>query len=560
MKRSIYAPILMALAIIAACVWVYWPCLQGDWLWDDDILITENANLRSWSGLWNIWFSPSQTDYWPLTWTCLWMQWQLWGNNPLPYHLFSLALHIASALLVWRILAKLGLSAGWWGGLLFAIHPLAVESVAWISEIKNTLSLPFVLLSFDAFIDADEKKKGYWHSIIFYLIGMLCKTSSVMFPLTLLLYCWWRHGKVSGYDFLRVFPFGAVAIVLGLVTIHFQNQHISIVPIAQPGIVGHIVIACIALLFYLGKFLVPIHLLPVYPLWAVDSVWLEWIVGMGFLTVLIGALWNIRRTERGRALIFGAGFFALNLFPVLGFFRMTYSNLSWVADHFAYLPMIGLVGLAALGIDALCRTVPPRFHAALTVSVAAVAVLLAVESHSYSARFKDQFKLWTYTLKHNPQAWTAYYHLGNICFGQSGGMDQAIADYRMAIALNPFYAEAHNNLGYALATTGHLQEAISEYMIALQLAPQYASAHDNLGSVYLHSPKEAIQDNVAKAISEYQTAIQLEPNNWAAYYNLGLAELRMGDRAQAVSHIEKAMAINPNFSEGRQTLYFLETH
>jgi len=167
--------VLQALVIVAAGLWIYWPALDGDWFFDDE-LITANSKLRSLQGLWQIWLAAPTDYYLPLTSTLLWIEWQLWGNEPLGYHLCNLALHILSGFLIWRLFNRLGLRWGWFGGFLFVIHPLAVESVAWVSEIKNTLSLPLFLLSFDAWLDAEEKKSSYLRSVFFYCAAMLAKT------------------------------------------------------------------------------------------------------------------------------------------------------------------------------------------------------------------------------------------------------------------------------------------------------------------------------------------------------------------------------------------------
>ena len=181
--------LLKATILVAVGLWIFSPAFNGDWIWDDSMLVKDNETLRSLAGLGRIWFAAPATDYWPLTWTLLWIEWHLWGAHTLGYHLCSVALHLTSAFLIWRLLDKLGLRWGWLGGLIFVVHPLVVESVAWISEIKNTLSLPFFLLSLNAYIDTDQGvgKRGYGRALLFYLLAMLCKSSVVMLPVVLAL-------------------------------------------------------------------------------------------------------------------------------------------------------------------------------------------------------------------------------------------------------------------------------------------------------------------------------------------------------------------------------------
>jgi len=195
--------------IVAVGIWVYWPAFHGDWLWDDSSLIRDNTRLRSFYGLYEIWFSAPETDYWPLSWTLLWLEWHLWQDQTVGYHVASLGLHLISAFLIWRLLSKLGLRWGWIGGLLFVLHPLAVESVAWMSEIKNTLSLPLFLLSLEALIETDETNSpwAYGRSFLLYLAAMLAKTSVITLPFVFLLYCWWKRDRIAWSDFRKIIPF-----------------------------------------------------------------------------------------------------------------------------------------------------------------------------------------------------------------------------------------------------------------------------------------------------------------------------------------------------------------
>ena len=221
---------LQASTLPIAGLWIYWSAIRGDWQWDDSILVTGNANLRSLHGLWNIWFSAPVTDYWPMSWTLLWVQWHLWGNQPVGYHVVSLLLHLVSSFLVWRVLSKLGLRWAWLAALLFTIHPLGIESVAWVSEIKNTLSLPFFLLSLSAYIDFERTRarSSYALSISCYLVAMLSKTSVVMLPVVLLLYCWWKRDRVTRKDAVGMIPYLAIALALGIVTLHFQSVRVAV--------------------------------------------------------------------------------------------------------------------------------------------------------------------------------------------------------------------------------------------------------------------------------------------------------------------------------------------
>jgi hypothetical protein len=354
--------LLQAGVLVAAAIWIYWPALGGAWLWDDDTLVSDNRDLRTWSGLGKIWFSSPETDYWPLTWTLFWIEWHLWGNEPLGFHLVSLALHIGSGMLVWRLFNRLGMRGGWLGGLLFVIHPLAVESVAWIAELKNTLSLPLYLLAFGAWIDAEEQKPlGYVKSVLYYLAAMLAKTSTVMLPAVLLLYGWWKRGRISRVEIVRMIPYGLIALTLGLITVYFQNNGHDFHTIEHGGLVARLIGAGTAVCFYLGKFILPIDLLPIYPRWTLDPPSLLEVLTLPALAALLWALWSQRRGW-GRHALFGFGFFLLNLLPVLGLVRMVYLSITWVADHMVYVPMIGLIGLFAAAWGELGERMPASFR------------------------------------------------------------------------------------------------------------------------------------------------------------------------------------------------------
>lgn len=394
--------ILKAAIIILAGLWIFYPAFQGDWIWDDKTLVTDNETLRHLSGLAQIWFRAPETDYWPLTWTLLWVEWHLWGNHTLGYHLCSWALHLGSAFLIWRLLHKLGLRWGWLGGLLFVIHPLAVESVAWISEIKNTLSVPFFLLSLDAFIDADQGRKGaYARSFLFYLLAMLAKSSVVMLPAVLLLYGWWRHGRLTWREGRKMLPYVAVALILGVITLYFQSIHYAEADVVKNrGILARIIGASVAILFYAGKFLLPANLLPIYPRWTLHPLSLLQFLTLPLLLLTLGALWTKRKTW-GRHALFGIGFFLLNLLPVVGLFRMIWMNISWVADHLVYLPMIGLIGLSVAALEAMARRLGRVARSCLLITIAMQCMILAWESHWYAGMFVNVKTLSTLTIQRN---------------------------------------------------------------------------------------------------------------------------------------------------------------
>ena len=534
--------------IIAAGLWIYWPALNGDWVWDDSALITNNINLRNLDGLGRIWFSAPATDYWPLTFTALWAQWHLWGNHPLGYHLVNLTLHLLSGFLAWRLFNRLGLRYGWAGGLLFVIHPLAVESVAWNSEIKNTLSLPLLLLSLDSFMDADEGKErwAYVRSLLLYLAAMLAKTSVVMLPFFLLLFCWWKRDRITWRDLKRTIPYFVVALVLGLITLYFQSVHAPEDAVASSrGILTRLIGAGIAVCFYIEKFILPIKLSPLYSRWSFDPPSFLQLLPIPLFALLCCVLW-VYRKRWGRHAVLGLGFFLINILPVVGILPMVYMNVSWVADHLAYLPMIGLIGLSVAGAEAIERTCPSAGRMAALIMACLGCVLLVWGSHNYAKIFSNQEIFYTRALKFQPEAWKAHNNFGLYLLNDPGKLQEAISQFEVTVQLEPDSAEGHMNLGLALSKLpGHSSEAIAEYNKALLLRPDYPDAHINLGVALSKLP-----GRIPDAIAEYKKALEIDPYNAGAHANLGNALLRLPGRLpDAIAEYKKALEITPDSAD-----------
>jgi len=541
-------------ALIAfAGLWIYWPAIHGTWIWDDVGLIAGNGSLRSLRGLWSIWFSSPSFDYWPMSMTVFWAEWHIWGDQPVAYHAVGLALHLLNAFLVWRVLSKLGLRWAWLAALVFTIHPLAVESVAWISETKNTLSLLFFLLSLSAYIDYGRTGRRSEHvlSILCYLAAMLSKASVVMLPVVLLLYCWWERDRISRNDIAGLIPYFTIALVLGLATLHSQSAHsIGDPAVDSRGPVARLIGAETAVVFYLGKIVWPAVLIPIYPRWDLKGAWPFALVSGAFLAVALGII-CARRRGWGRHALLGVGFFLINLLPVLGFARMTFMNISWVADHFVYLPMIGIIGLTVAGLEVLHRRISAVFRLSLSIAVVALCGLLAFRSRVCAAHWDNAEVLWSYTLDHNPGAWMAHFNLAAAIHKVPGRLAEAIAHYKEALRLKPDFAEAHNNLGRALeATPGRLNDAVTHYEDALRLRPDFTEAHNNLGGAL-----ESIPGRLNDAIAHCREALRLRPDFAEAHNNLGSALQSIPGRLnEAIAQYEEALRLRPDFAEAHNNL------
>jgi hypothetical protein len=382
-KTALWIFVLKIAVILAAGFFIYGPALPGDWLLDDVNNITQNTLLRDTTGLWKIWFVPgSFIEYYPLEQSVEWIEWHLFGNDTLGYHFLNLALHLVNALLVWRLLAKLQLRLAWLGGLLFAVHPAMVESVAWISELKNTLSLAPFLLALIAWLDYQRHRRSrdYVLVLAFFLVAMLCKISMAPFPIVILLHAWWRRGRIAWSDLKASLPFFAISFALGELSLHvgswFQQHNMVLEPVLMGGLFSRLACAGLTLSQYLFTSLCPFDPMPVYPRWNIDPPsllqFLPWPISIVFLTWF----WR-RRQSWGRHVLMGLGFFVLNLLPFLGFKAVSYMSFTWVMDHFLYLPILGLIALAVAALEQIDRRLGPS-RAPIWMTLTSLLTLLLV--------------------------------------------------------------------------------------------------------------------------------------------------------------------------------------
>lgn len=540
---------LRAGALLVIGAWAHSSAIHGTWLWDDDQYVTANPLLRSGAGLWHIWVSPSGVNYFPITESVRWCEWQLWGNAPWGYHLVNVITHLIGSLLVWKLAGKIAMAARgfpadteagshwspWAAGLLFAVHPICVESVAWISELKNTLSLIPLLLAACAVIeyDAHQRSRDLRRASLLFLAAMLCKSTVAMFPVIVLLYLAWKHRRAS-WSYLSIsLPFFAVAIVLGCVTLVFEyTRAIGHSAPALEGIGTRLQAAGLSTSFYLWKSVCPWGLLPLYPRWPIEPGSLPQLLPWPLLGAVFGICWKYRQ-RWGRHALLALGFFVVNLLPILGLVPMAYLRLAWVADHFAYLSLVGIViALPAAAECALGRLGGSRLLASQVILVG-IALALAAGTHAYGKTFTSPEELWTYTLDRNPTAWNAWNEIAVIRCDE-GRFPEAISCFQRALALHPDFPEAHNDLGVALASSGHTAEAVEEYQRAIALRPGYANAHCNLGNALL------TLGHASDAVPHYLEALRLNPKLAEAHYNLGLAWKVLGREAEADVQFQEA--------------------
>jgi hypothetical protein len=543
---------LKAILIVAVGLFLYAPALHGAFLWDDPQYVTANPLLRNPAGLWKAWFVPgSVMEFYPLQETVLWLQWHAWGAEPFNYHLTNVLLHIASALLLWRLFAQLGLRHGWLGALLFLVHPANVESVAWISELKNTLSLPPFLVAMTALVRFDETRRDrdYALSIIAFTLAMLVKITMAPFPFVILLYAWWKRGRIDTRDLRAAAPFLAVALTLAALTVYAYTTfgYISpdhpIVP-AIGGPLARIALAGLATSFYFLHLFWPWPLLPMYPEWTVNPPpWFAILPWIAWLT-LLAWLWQ-RRATFGRHVLLGLGFFLLMIAPFSGIATQSYMYFAWVMDHFLYIAMIGPIGLVVAGIDQLLLGASAPRRVAIGATAAFAVVALSLETRDYAAQWRSGDLLWSRTIDGQGAAWLAHYNLGN-ADRHDGRIDDAIAQYRESIRLHPNFDWSHNNLGICLANTPDgLPEAMTEYRAAIRLRPDFAEAHNNLANALSHT------GHLDEALTEYQAALAAQPSLVTARYNMALALLYAGRKQEAATQLREVLQERPDLTAAR---------
>jgi protein O-mannosyl-transferase len=531
---------LLALLLLIVTTLAYLPALNGTPIWDDDAHITR-LELRSWVGFVKIWTQPGSTQqYYPLSHTCFWIEHQLWGDAPLGYHLVNVAIHCLSALLLLKILRRLEIPGAWLAAAIFALHPVQVESVAWMSELKNTLSGVFYLSSALLYLRFDRTRKfaPYLISLGLFVLGLLSKTVIATLPGALLVVFWWKRGKLSfRQDVLPLIPFFILGATAASFTAWIERSLIGAEGSAYDfSFIERVLIAGRVIWFYLGKLIWPLDLIFIYPRWQISqTIWWQYLFPATVAITLAILGWSSRRW---RGPLAGMLFLIGTLVPVLGFLNVYPFRYSLVADHFQYLACLGIIVPACAGISlALTRPLPWQRWTGYTLS-ACLLIALTLLSHTQSEMYKDVETVWQTTISKNPTAWMAHNNLGAVLL-KKGELDDAIDHFSKAIAIKPDEASAFANLGNALLRKGELGEAIFQYQKAVELKPGEAGVHYNLANALL------ARGEVDDAIAEYQSTLAINPNYADAHNNLGAVLLQQGKLDQAIDHYQKALEINP---------------
>jgi tetratricopeptide (TPR) repeat protein len=544
-----WRPTVLAGLLLLLVMAAYLPALRCGFIWDDDEYVTDNPMLTATNGLHDIWFSAhTQSQYFPLVYTTFRLEHSLWAFNPVGYHLVNVLLHGLNAILVWLVLKRLSVPGAWLGAALFALHPVQVETVAWVSELKNIESLFCCLLALLAwihFVDSPGRARwrGYGLALAAFLLAMFAKTTACTLPAALVLVLWLRGERWSWSRAAQILPFVMAGLGLGLLTIWWEKHlgdyaegfDISF-SLLQRGL-----IASRALWFYAGKLLWPADLTILYPRWVIQTGDpLQYLPGLACL-VVAGLVWAGRK-QIGRGTLAGLIFFVAALSPLLGFIKEGAFHYTYVADHYQYNATIGLLAvLAAVLWRGLAKT---RWW----LPVQAVLLLtLGALTWRQCAPYHDRETLWRDNLAHNPGSWMAHLNLGTELY-QQGRLTEALEQDRAAVALHPRGDHEQAALGTALLGEGLYAEAIQHLETAVTLNPEFLPAQNSLALAY------AKVGDDAQAVTHFRKALQINPDALGVWLNLGSALHRQGKLDETVANYRAAVKQLPAEPELRRRL------
>jgi len=551
-RPSVKGAILAAL-LVGMVVAAYGPALSAGFIWDDDDYVTENPLLHAPDGFERIWLSmdaPSQ--YFPLVYTAFRIEYGLWGLDPFGYHLISVLFHAANALLLWLLLRRLEIAGAWFAAAVFALHPVHVESVAWVAERKNVMSLFFSLASLLAWLRFVEprgssERRFYLVSLVCYALALSSKVTACTLPAAQLLLLWLRGHSIDRRRIAQIVPFVALGVAMGLVITYWERYHIgtvgdrfTIAPIES------FLVATRATWFYLGKLLWPTQLTFSYPKFGIDPhapIQYIWAIAGAILFV---ALWCWRHAI-GRAPLAAAIFFVAALSPLLGFIPLFTFWYTYVADHYQYVASIGPIVLVSAGATQLLRDRTSLGKASLGSIAVLVLVVLAVLVWNQSRVYENEETLWRDTIAKNPTSWMAQTNLGRYLLREER-FEEAIDAYQRVFAIKPDIYRAHIGQASALLKLGREREAEEHFEAALELKPDLYSAHRALARLSWKRGERAT------AIGHYEAMIAIAPQSPVGHFLMGRALEYTRRRREALAHYQNALALDPDHEKARQAV------
>lgn len=553
-----YPKLLPAAALLAIILIAYAPIFPAGFIWDDPDYVVNNQTLRSLDGLWHIWTDPTSLPQWyPLVHTTFWLEYHLWGANPLGYHIINILLHGAGVILLWRLLARLDVPGAWLTSAIFAVHPIHVESVAWITERKNTLSALLYFAAAIAYLRSDcpdrtQSRRWYIASLALFTAALFSKTVVCSLPATLLLIRWWKTGRITRRDWLPLLPMFAIGAILAATTAWLERSHVLAVGApwtfasTRVGeLIARTLIAGRVLWFYAAKLAFPWRLAFIYTRWHIN-VNLPWqfIFPLAAGGVVV-SLWLLRH-RIGRGPLVAILFFMITLFPALGYFNIYPMRFSFVADHFQHLASIGLTTLAAAGLARLST----RFPRAGTTISAILLLTLMVLTFCQCTIYDNAETLWRDTMTKTPDSWMVYTNLGRVLESEGRPLE-AIPYHETALRLAPELQDTHENVAVGRMLQGRYDEAEIEFHRALAIDPKFVPAITDLGKLEYFT-----RHNSSEAQRDFLRALQISPMYAPANYAYGVLLEQQGKLIEAAEHYRLAAE---DFPDDFDTEYDLGT-
>lgn len=549
--------ILIILTTVVLC-----PCLLGGFVWDDVQYVVHNDNLRDLQGLIRIWFEPSTSpQYYPVTFTTYWVEYQFHKLDPAGYHFLNFCLHLANMALVYVLLKQLGLvRLAWLAALVFGIHPLHVEPVAWISARKDLLSTLFALLTLSAWLRIYQRPSIQTLALplALFLTALLSKTAVCPLPVIMVLAAWWLDGNLTRKVWTASLPFFVLSGIAVWMFGHFEKASIdSARQMVQYSLLERILIAGHAFWFYIVKTLYPYPLMSIYPRWPIDSSSLSGWVYPATVILFLGALYAYRH-RLGRGALICLAVYAFLVTPYLGLTTWAFSRFSFVADRYVYLAGIGLIIPLSHGLLYLSNYFEEKGMRGYLPIVALLLPFAAI-SFSQSLLYRDAETLFRRNLKHNPDSWGVHTAMGAVALTETGQIETAIEHFQEAVKLEPGASQAHYNLAVALEANNKPDEAIQEYQRTLELEPEYAEAHNNLGILLTNRGllREALQHfNEAVRLKPEQSDFRENKNMLLQRINQPAPALPPGGEASPVTEAPtEALSPEPEAGPGRDPEY-----
>ncbi|HEY1847568.1 MAG TPA: tetratricopeptide repeat protein, partial [Opitutaceae bacterium] len=533
------------LALLALAVIAYLGLRHAGFIWDDEMHVTQNPVIVGPQGLKEIWTTRA-ARYFPLSLTTFWAEHALWGLDPRAYHAVNVLLHGACAVLLWRVLRSLSVRGAWFGAALWALHPVQAETVAWVTELKNTQSGVFFLLAVLLFVrgltagaggTVRGRRWSYGLMLACGAMAMASKSSTVVLPVVLALCAWWVEGRWRWRLAPRLAPLFLMSLLSGALSLWTQHLEGANESAWTRTLGERIAGAGDVIGFYLGKLLWPHPLSFIYPRWSVNTGHWTAFIPIAAATGAFAVLWWGRRGW-ARALFFAYAYFLVALLPVLGLLDQYFWRYSFVGDHFQYLASMGPFALAAAALATGLDACPRAARILAPLGGAAVLAALGVLTAGQCPKYASSEALWRDTLRRNPSAWMAHNNLGAELLHR-GQLAEAVDHLRRSVELEPGNASAQANLGGALYQMGRFSEAIARDKEALRLEPKSEVAEGNLGAALLQSGR------LPEAEAVLKKTLADDPDFTAARVSLGTAYLHEGRFQEAAEELSRSLAKDP---------------